>query len=40
VLSVTIPVSERAKPRKVSVSTEQDAPVLQTHESGQQSVEQ
>lgn len=42
VLSVTIPVSEKAKARKVSVSTEQDNPVLQAHEStdAAQSVQQ
>lgn len=33
VLSVTIPVSEKAKPRKISVATEQDSPVIQAHES-------
>lgn len=33
VLSVTIPVSEKAKPRKVAVSTENEAPVIEAHES-------
>lgn len=33
VLSVTIPVSEKAKPRKVEVTTDAAAPVLATHES-------
>ncbi|GAB3602941.1 Hsp20/alpha crystallin family protein [Microbacterium aureliae] len=43
VLSVTIPVSEKAKPRKIAVSTEEGGPVLQAHEShadGPQPVEQ
>ncbi len=45
VLSVTIPVSEKAKPRKVAVSAEGDAPVLAAQESAAtaeepQSVEQ
>lgn len=34
VLSVTIPVSERAKPRKIAVSTDADGSVLTAHESG------
>lgn len=33
VLSVTLPVSEKAKPRKVAVSTGDDAPALQAQES-------
>ncbi|QKJ20377.1 Hsp20/alpha crystallin family protein [Microbacterium hominis] len=33
VLSVTIPVSEKAKPRKISVSTEREGEVLRAHES-------
>ena len=33
VLSVTIPVSEKAKPRKVAVSTDDDSPVIEAHES-------
>ena len=33
VLSVTIPVSEKAKPRKIEVSSEGSAPLLQAHES-------
>ena len=37
VLSVMIPVSERAKPRKISVTTEASSPVLQAHESAAQS---
>lgn len=43
VLSVTIPVSEKAKPRKIAVSTDDSNPVLQAHESradGPQPVEQ
>ena len=36
VLSVTIPVSEKAKPRKIEVMTGEDSPVLQAHESGQE----
>ena len=35
VLSVTIPVSEKAKPRKIEVSSEGSAPVLQAQESNQ-----
>lgn len=34
VLSVTIPVSERAKPRKIEVATDADASVLTARESG------
>ena len=33
VLSVTIPVSEKAKPRKIEVATDGSSPVLQAHES-------
>lgn len=33
VLSVTIPVSEKAKPRKVEVTTEGSSPTIQAHES-------
>ena len=33
VLSVTIPVSEKAKPRKIEVATENGAQVLQAHET-------
>ncbi|MET0830279.1 MAG: Hsp20 family protein, partial [Microbacterium sp.] len=42
VLSVTIPVSEKAKPRKVEVATDNSAPVIQAHETsdGPQPVEQ
>jgi len=42
VLSVTIPVSERAKPRKIEVATEGEQQVLQAHENAgaPQSVEQ
>ena len=36
VLSVTIPVSEKAKPRKIEVMTGEDSQVLQAHESGQE----
>lgn len=35
VLSVTIPVSEKAKPRKIEVNSEGSAPVLQAQESSQ-----
>ncbi|MFT4050722.1 MAG: Hsp20/alpha crystallin family protein [Microbacterium sp.] len=35
VLTVTIPVSEKAKPRKVQVVAEGDAPTIQAHESTQ-----
>lgn len=34
VLSVTIPVSERAKPRKIEVATDADASVIAARESG------
>ncbi|MCR2764502.1 Hsp20/alpha crystallin family protein [Microbacterium sp. zg.B48] len=42
VLTVTIPVSEKAKPRKIEVSSEDSGPVLQAQESseGPQPVEQ
>lgn len=42
VLSVTIPVSEKAKPRKIEVSTDEGAPVIKAHESaeGPQPVDQ
>src|SRR5690606_40790028 len=33
VLSVTIPVSEKAKPRKIAVSTDASTPVIEAHES-------
>jgi HSP20 family protein len=33
VLSVTIPVSEKAKPRKIEVATDNSSPVIQAHES-------
>ncbi len=33
VLSVTIPVSEKAKPRKIEVSTDASSPVIQAHET-------
>lgn len=36
VLSVKIPVSEKAKPRKVEVTTEDSGPALQVSESGSQ----
>ncbi|WP_396657040.1 Hsp20/alpha crystallin family protein [Microbacterium sp.] len=39
VLSVTIPVSEKAKPRKIAVSTEAPAPVLEAHESDKKKVD-
>jgi HSP20 family protein len=35
VLSVTIPVSEKAKPRKIEVNSEGSSPVLQAQESNQ-----
>ena len=35
VLNVTIPVSEKAKPRKIEVATEGDSPVIQAHESSE-----
>ncbi|HET8928612.1 MAG TPA: Hsp20/alpha crystallin family protein [Microbacterium sp.] len=38
VLSVTIPVSEKAKPRKIAVSTD-EAPVIEAHESDQKKVD-
>ncbi len=34
VLSVTIPVSEKAKPRKIAVASATDSQVVQAHESG------
>lgn len=37
VLSVTIPVSERAKPRKVEVTTENGAPTITAHEGSGES---
>lgn len=42
VLSVTIPVSEKAKPRKIEVMADGTSPVIQAHESadGPQPVEQ
>jgi len=42
VLSVTIPVSEKAKPRKIEVMSEGGAPTIQAHESadGPQLIEQ
>ncbi|MET2010644.1 Hsp20/alpha crystallin family protein [Microbacterium chocolatum] len=42
VLSVTIPVSEKAKPRKIEVMADGASPVIQAHESadGPQPVEQ
>lgn len=36
VLSVTIPVSEKAKPRKIEVSAEGRSPVVQARESSEQ----
>ncbi len=39
VLSVTIPVSEKAKPRKIAVSTDAEAPVIEAHESDQKKVD-
>ena len=33
VLSVTIPVSERAKPRKIEVASDQDSPTIMAHEN-------
>jgi len=35
VLSVMIPVSEKAKPRKVAVATDDEAPMIQAHETAQ-----
>ncbi|MFX5570576.1 hypothetical protein ABTD96_19850 [Acinetobacter baumannii] len=40
VLSVTIPVSEKAKPRRISVSTDDGADVIAAHESTPQPIEQ
>ena len=42
VLSVTIPVSEKAKPRKIEVASDQDSPTIMAHENReeQQAVEQ
>jgi len=36
VLTVTIPVSEKAKPRKVQVVADGTAPTIQAHESAQE----
>jgi HSP20 family protein len=36
VLSVTIPVSERAKPRKIEVMTGNDASVIEAHENAEE----
>ncbi|GAA1998867.1 Hsp20/alpha crystallin family protein [Microbacterium pumilum] len=36
VLSVTIPVSERAKPRKIEVMSGSDASVIQAHENAEE----
>jgi HSP20 family protein len=36
VLSVTIPVSERAKPRKIEVMTGSDASVIEAHENAEE----
>ncbi|MGV9195577.1 Hsp20/alpha crystallin family protein [Microbacterium sp. MC2] len=36
VLTVTIPVSEKAKPRKVQVVAGADAPMIQAHESSEE----
>ena len=33
VLSVTIPVSEKAKPRKIEVASDQNSPVITAHEN-------
>ena len=35
VLSVTIPVSEKAKPRKIEVATGADSPVIRAHENAE-----
>lgn len=35
VLSVTIPVSEQAKPRKIEVTAESSAPTIRAHESSE-----
>jgi len=40
VLSVTIPVSEKAKPRRIAVSTEDHDGVIEAHESTPQLIEQ
>src|SRR6478609_7895987 len=42
VLSVTIPVSEKAKPRKIEVMSDSDSPVIQAREATEQahSIEQ
>lgn len=39
VLSVTIPVSEKAKPRKIAVATDSASPVLEAHESDTKKVD-
>ena len=39
VLSVTIPVSEKAKPRKIAVATDASTPVIEAHESEQKKVD-
>ena len=36
VLSVTIPVSEKAKPRKIEVMSGDESPVIQAHETSQE----
>ena len=33
VLSVTIPVSEKAKPRKIEVASDQNSPTIMAHEN-------
>ncbi|KSU53736.1 HSP20 family protein [Microbacterium sp. SORGH_AS 1204] len=40
VLSVTIPVSEKAKPRRIAVSTDEHDGVIEAHESTPQLIEQ
>ena len=40
VLSVTIPVSEKAKPRRIAVSTDDGDGVIEAHESAPQPIEQ
>jgi HSP20 family protein len=40
VLSVTIPVSEKAKPRRITVSTDEHDGVIEAHESTPQLIEQ
>jgi HSP20 family protein len=42
VLSVTIPVSEKAKPRKIEVASDQNSPTITAHENREepQAVEQ